>query len=116
MEADSVRRMEGTLSLLLRAGVLLSGAIVLLGLAIMAATGDTSCSRGVLDLRWMLLGDPFLEPSHVIFLGFITLIATPVIRIAASVTMFYRARDRAFAVITATVLLILVISFVLGVG
>ena len=116
MEADSVRRMEGMLSLLLRVGVLLSGAIVLLGLAIMAATGDTSCSRGVLDLRWMLLGDPFLEPSHVIFLGFITLIATPVIRIAASVTMFYSAHDRAFAVITATVLLILVISFVLGVG
>ena len=116
MEADSVRRMEGMLSLLLRVGVFLSGAIVLIGLAIMAATGDTSCSRGVLDLRWMLLGDPFLEPSHVIFLGFITLIATPVIRIAASVAMFYRARDRAFAVITATVLLILVISFVLGVG
>jgi len=116
MEADSVRRMEETLSLLLKMGVLLSGTLVLLGLAVMAATGDTSCPYGVLGLRWMLLGDPFLEPSHVIFLGFTTLIATPVIRIIASAAMFYRARDRAFAVITATVLLILVISFVLGVG
>lgn len=116
MEVDYVRRMEGTLSLLLRVGVILSGAFVLLGLGVMTATGDTSCSHGVMDFRWMLLGDPFLKPSHVIFLGFITLIATPVIRIAASVVMFHGARDRAFTVITAVVLLILVISFVRGIG
>ena len=116
MEADSVRRMEGALSLLLKVGVLLSGTLVLLGLAIMAATGDTSYSNGVLDLRWMIFGDPFFEPSHIIYLGFITLIATPVIRIVASVALFHKAHDRAFAVITATVLLILVISFLLGVG
>lgn len=116
MEVESVRRMEGTLSLLLRLGVILSGALVLLGLAIMAATGDTSCSHGVMDFKWMLLGTSFFEPSHVIFLGFITLIATPVIRIAASVVMFYRARDQTFAAITAIVLLILAISFIRGVG
>ena len=116
MEVDAVRRMEGMLSQLLRVGVILSGAFVLLGLGIMAATGDTSCSHGVMGFRWMLLGDPFLEPSHVIFFGFITLIATPVMRIAASVAMFHGARDRAFTVITTVVLLILVISFVRGVG
>lgn len=116
MEMESVRRMEGTLSLLLRVGVFSSGAIVLIGLTIMAATGDISCSRGVMELRWMLLGDPFLEPSHIIFLGFITLILTPVIRIAASVAIFHKAHDWAFAIITAIVLLVLVISFIRGVG
>jgi len=116
MEADAIRQMEGTLSLLLRMGVLLSGTLVLLGLIIMAATGDVSCSRGVMDFGWILLGDPFLQPSHVIFLGFTTLVATPVIRIIASVAMFYSAHDRAFAVITAVVLLTLMISFFWGIG
>ncbi|RLI07688.1 DUF1634 domain-containing protein [Candidatus Bathyarchaeota archaeon] len=116
MEETGVRRMELVISHLLRCGVLLSAALVILGLALTAATGDTSCPYGVITLDWILGGNPFFAPSHVLFLGFFILIATPILRIAASILMFLKVGDNVFAAITSLVMIILLLSFYLGVG
>ena len=108
--------MEGLLSNILRKGVLLSGCLILLGLTMTVVTGDTTCPNGDMSLAWLVWGDPFLEPSHILFIGFLTLIATPVLRIAASILIYVKARDTPFAAITTIVLLILVVSFTLGVA
>ncbi|MFQ6053165.1 MAG: DUF1634 domain-containing protein [Candidatus Bathyarchaeia archaeon] len=115
MGEPELRRMEITLSRILRGGVILSATLIALGLALMAATGDTSCPYGVPEIRWVLFGAPFLAPSHMLFLGFFVLISTPFLRIVASTLMFIRARDAAFALITSAVMLILLISFTLGI-
>ena len=47
-------------------------------------------------------------------LGILLLIATPVLRVAASIVLFLQQRDRLYAVITVTVLLLLLLSFGLG--
>ncbi len=65
---------------------------------------------------WMIFGAPFLEPSHVIFLGFMVLVGTPLLRIVASVAVFFVSKDWAFTVITGMVLSVLVLSMLLGVG
>lgn len=112
----SVERMEVLISSVLKVGVVLSAVLILLGLTILVATGDTSYPQGVMDMDWLIWGDPFFSPSHIIFLGFLTLIATPVMRIAASIVVYLEMRDRSFVMITSLVLIILIVSFTLGIG
>jgi uncharacterized membrane protein len=114
--SDSVHEMERIVSRVLRAGVVISSALVVAGLALLSLTGNTSCPNGVVNLRWIILGDPFLAPSHVLFLGFMVLISTPVLRIIASILVYLKTRDVSFVTITVTVLLILAMSFTLGIG
>lgn len=113
---DRIRFLEIMVSRLLRTGVLASGLLMVSGLGLLWATGDASCPSGVLSVSWVLFGDPFLEPSHVLFLGFFTLIATPLLRIVASATAHLIENDLVFAFLNVSVLLILAVSFVLGVG
>ncbi|TET72005.1 DUF1634 domain-containing protein [Candidatus Bathyarchaeota archaeon] len=116
MEEGSEPGMEAIASRILRLGVFASAALVLIGLALTAVTGDTSNPYGLLDLDWIVWGDPFLEPSHIIYLGFMILILTPVLNIVALISVFIKARDGAFATIASLVLLILILGFTLGVG
>jgi uncharacterized membrane protein len=113
---DRVRLLELMVSRLLRTGVVMSGLLMVAGLGLLWTTGDVSCPVGVLSVSWVLFGDPFLEPSHILFLGFFTLIATPLLRIVASATAHLVERDLVFALLNISVLLILAVSFVLGVG
>jgi len=113
---SSLKRMEALVSNILRAGVLISAALILFGLTMMIVTGDTSCPNGNMDLAWLINGDPFFAPSHILFLGFLTLIATPVLRIGASIYVYTKLHDNAFTTITTIVLFVLVVSFTLGIG
>lgn len=108
--------MESIVSRVLRTGVVISFAFVVAGLVLLSLTGNTSYPNGVVDLKWIILGDPFMAPSHVLFLGFIVLILTPVLRIIASILVYLRTWDLSFVTITVTVLLILTMSFTLGIG
>ena len=113
---SDVREMEVQISNILRAGVLLSGLLLLLGLGILGLTGDFSCPTNVLDLEWVMHGDPFFAPSHIIFLGFFVLILTPLLRIIANVILYLRLKDLTFAIINGTVLVILLSSMLFGLG
>lgn len=50
----------------------------------------------------------------VVTVGLLVLVATPVLRVAASIGLFALQRDRAFVAVTSLVLALLVTSFVLG--
>ncbi len=113
---DRVRLMEIMVSKLLRTGVVVSGLLMVVGLGLLWATGDASYPSGVLSVNWVLLGDPFLEPSHVLFMGFFILIGTPLLRIVATATANIYIRDLVFALLNVMVLLILAVSFVLDIG
>jgi len=112
----SVRRMEAFVSGVLRLGVALSGLLISSGMALLQWSGDVSCPYGILSLEWVLLGDPFLQPSHMMFLGFLVLVSTPVIRVAVSVTAYALERDWLYAAITGLVLTVLVAGMFLGLG
>jgi len=116
VDRDGMRRMGAALSKILRGGVLLSAALVLLGLVLTAVTADTSSPYGSTELSWILGCDPFLAPSHVLFLGFFALVATPVVCVSASIIVFLRERDIRFTLIASLVLVILLVSFYLGIG
>jgi uncharacterized membrane protein len=108
--------MESRLSLILRVGVVASAALMVLGLALNQITGDVSYPTGILSIEWIIFGDPFLAPSHILFLGFMILLSTPIMRIVYSTVFFAVHRDYLYAVLTSVVLLVLIFSFTMGVG
>ena len=108
--------MELFVSSVLRFGVIISGTLIVTGIALLWSTGDTSSPLGILDAAWIIGGSPFLEPSHVLFIGFLVLISTPLLRILATTMAYTRMNDWIYASITGTVLLILLVSITLGIG
>jgi uncharacterized membrane protein len=111
-----VREMELFVSSVLRFGVIASGIFMVMGIALLWSTGDASSPLGVLEATWIIRGSPFLEPSHVLFMGFLVLISTPLLRIMATTMAYSRMKDWTYAAITGGVLLILLVSITLGIG
>lgn len=112
----SVKRLELLVSRVLKVGVIISGFLILSGLGLFLLTGDTCYQYGVPSLEWIIYGDPFLAPSHVLFIGFIVLVTTPLLRVAASVVAYMIEGDLLYASITTFVLIVLLIGMALGLG
>jgi uncharacterized membrane protein len=108
--------LEVFFSKLLRLGVVLSGLLMIIGLGLLWLTGNTDCSTGVMTLDWILFGDPFFEPSHILFMGFLILVGTPIFPLIMSTVSFYKTKDWIYTIITSSVLIILLVSMSLGIG
>ena len=128
-----LHEMELTISHILRAGVSISFITILFGVILMVVTKSTGYDQaGTYHLRNVLqyhlhssqefpctvpgvtLGTLSLKPFAVIMLGVLLLIATPVVRVAASMIAFAREGDRPYVAITLYVLIVLIGSFLLG--
>ena len=126
-EPPLVHRVELAISYLLRVGVLLSIALVVAGSCLTyvhhpdyaahklpladvprVARDFPDTVKGTLDSLREGRGQGF------ILLGLLVLLITPVLRVAVSIIAFLLQGDRIFAVITALVLAILILSFLLG--
>jgi uncharacterized membrane protein len=116
---ESEYRLEQLIGNLLRAGVLLAGAVVLVGgVAHMIGhageipdyqtfRGEPEALRSVL----LIIRDAWsFQSTAVIELGLLLLIATPVARVFLAVVGFALARDKLYAIVASIVLLILVAS------
>jgi len=115
------RAVEIVVSLVLRIGVVLSAAIICLGLALLVAGGIISNEIRIdaaipypRDLGALLAGILALDPASVMSLGLVVLIATPFARVAVSIVAFALERDWRYVVVTALVLTILVAGIALG--
>jgi uncharacterized membrane protein len=116
--------MNRILGIVLRSGVVLSGVIIALGTALFVANhslDDTSTYLAYnpssiphgnfpVSLASIASGLAALDPSSIIQLGFLVLLATPVARVALSLFLFAAERDRKFVYLTAAVLVILLFS------
>lgn len=123
---------EEIIGWILRVGVSASAICILLGVIILFLTGDTGYGATFHDLTQLthyssggggrfpttpgdvIAGLAQFKPYALIALGLLLLILTPVIRVAASIVIFLLERDYAYVVITAFVLLVLIVSFLLG--
>ncbi len=95
-------------------GVVVSAAVILIGLVLLAFHPADFSARGLSSFP-QTLGEVWsglltLQPQAVIILGLLLLIATPVLRVAVSVVAFALERDRRYVVITLIVLAILLFS------
>ena len=113
---NGIEDTEIVISKTLRAGVALSGAITCLGLMLFLVTGNSgypgeSFPTSVAEI---LRGLENLKPYAVMLSGLFLLILTPVLRVGVSIITFVKEKDYMSAAITATVFIILIISFLLG--
>ncbi len=110
--------MTKSIGWILQIGVMLSAALILLGIALLPTRpGGLSPERVLIFPQTLsLLASELLvlRPQAVITLGLLLLIATPVVRVAASIVAFALEGDRRYVVITSVVLLILLFSLFLG--
>jgi uncharacterized membrane protein YfcA/uncharacterized membrane protein len=98
----------------LQGGVVLSAAIILIGILLEALQPNKFASQKLQTFpqtfSQVWAGLLVLRPQAVITLGLLLLIATPVLRVAVSIYVFLVERDWRFVVITLLVLLILLFS------
>jgi uncharacterized membrane protein len=124
---ERVHRVERLISWILRTGVALSLALILLGTAVSFIRHPAYVTAPA-ELRQLTRpGAAFPETISqvmaglrqgqgraIVVVGLMTLIATPVVRVAVSVLAFVYQRDRTFVVLTLVVLALLLASFALG--
>lgn len=122
-----VRRVELTISNLLRGGVLLSLGLIVFGTVVTFAQHPSYLSEKA-ELQGLItpganfphaVGELVVELRQMqgksfVTLGLLVLIATPVVRVAVSIFAFIYQGDRVFTLITAAVLGLLLLSLVLG--
>src|SRR6267143_2404115 len=113
--------MSKIVGVVLRSGVGLSGIIITLGTALFIANHSLDDTSSYLaynpsvvphgnfpaSLASIASGLASLNPSSIIQLGFLVLLATPVTRVALSLFLFAAERDRKFVYLTAAVLAVL---------
>ena len=118
---------DTAISNLLRTGVLLSMAIVVIGLVFTfihhpqyvrskSALGRLTDAGAVYPHRLRDVAAQIGEGrgQAVVMLGLLLLIATPVARVAFSILAFALERDRLYVTITTIVLVLLLVSFAIG--
>ena len=115
------RRLEGMIGQLLRAGVLLSAAMVTVGgvLYLVQHHADrisfrtfTAGGPAIQTLSGIFQSAARFDSEGLIQLGLLLLIATPVARVAVAIVGFALERDRLYTVISLIVLVILVASLI----
>jgi uncharacterized membrane protein len=114
-------RFRIVVSAVLAVGVGVSAALIGAGFVAALAVGwqaslvgaANSTSRATTNFGDLPARLAVLEPLAIAQLGLLTLLATPVVRVAASVVAFALEGDRLYAAITATVLAILLASLFL---
>ena len=113
----SAERFRAVISTVLIAGVVTSATLVLAGFLSAPAvgwngslTGAVASTAAPTDFSGMLAGLGALRPIALAQAGLLVLLATPVLRVVASVIGFALEGDRLYALITLGVLAILLIS------
>ncbi|MGD0091937.1 MAG: DUF1634 domain-containing protein [Planctomycetota bacterium] len=122
-----VRRVELLISALLRTGVAVSLALIVFGTVLTFLhhpsylDSATELQRlthphGAIPHTLRSVRDGLLagRGQGFVSLGLLLLIATPILRVAVSILAFLYQRDRIFVLITTTVLMLLLLSFILG--
>ena len=114
-----LRQAELIISHVLRSGVIVRAAVILLGVLWfylqMALTGHAALGYphtfgGI--IRRLFHG----EPLALVALGLLILLLTPILRVAISIVVFALEHDWRYTVITVLVLIILLVSLLLGRG
>lgn len=100
----------------LRFGVLVSGAVILIGLILFLTTGESGYPGELYPtrLKEIFTGAFSMKPFAIILAGLVMLICTPIMRVGISILVFLKERDWLYVGISAIVFFILVSGFFFG--
>jgi len=104
---------ERTIRWILLCGIAISVALMAAGLLLGVARG-AGIPRGVVPLAEIPRALVALRPAAYLSLGLIVLIGTPFVRVAGSLVVFVRERDRRYVLVTAIVLCVMCLGILIG--
>ena len=114
----SEQRYDRLMAAVLTVGVALSAALIAIGFAASFLVGWTGSLTGAVtpqtdstDFSALLPRLVSLQPLAIVQLGLVVLVATPIVRVAATALGFWREHDRLYVVLSLLVLALLAISF-----
>lgn len=126
--SQSLQNMEIVVSAVLQAGVIVSSVIILSGITLFFIHAHQAPALQNSYRRYSSANYSFPHTlaalkssvfagsgSGLIELGVLLLILTPVLRVATSILLFRRQRDRPMTLVTLFVLVVLIGSFILGI-
>ena len=107
--------LERTIARLLSVGTYVAIALLVVGLALLLATGIRPLSGGpAFDATHVLDDVVRLRPAGFIWLGLLAVIATPSARVVASLVGYARGGERAMVAVAALILVVIIVSVVLA--
>ncbi|TPR36979.1 DUF1634 domain-containing protein [Apilactobacillus micheneri] len=111
-----MNEIELVIGKILRIGVIISAAIMIIGLLMFLITGNSGYAGNYhpSSFKEIFHGIVQLKPYAIMMLGIFCLILTPVLRVIVSIYSFYKEHDMLYVYITTFVLLVLIFSFFLG--
>ena len=114
--ASRAARVEGWIARVLRAGTLLSVGLLAVGVVLMTLAGwsPLDATWPALDLRRIPADVLALRPEGFLWLGLLTTLSTPLLRVAASVVGFLGAGERRMAGLGTAVLIIIALAVVVA--
>ena len=110
---EDLKDLNRLIAHVLRGGIVVSSAILLLGLAIATLEGGAYPTAVVPVPRALALSLQ-LHPDGLLSLGVVVLILTPVLRVALSFASFLKERTGPYVAITAVVLFNLLLGLLFG--
>ncbi|MEJ6399671.1 DUF1634 domain-containing protein [Nicoliella lavandulae] len=112
-EMNSIELIIGKI---LRIGVIISAIIMIIGWLLLVLTGKSGYQGSFhpTSFHAILSGVIALKPYAIMMLGIFCLILTPVLRVVVSIYSFYKEHDMLYVSITTFVLIVLIISFFIG--
>ena len=111
--AHVMEPIERAIRWILLSGIAVSVALMAAGLVLGVVRG-AGLPRGVVPLAELPPALAALRPAAYLSLGLIVLIGTPFVRVAGSLVVFARERDRRYVLVTAIVLFVMCLGVLLG--
>ncbi|MGY3736897.1 DUF1634 domain-containing protein [Lactococcus taiwanensis] len=118
MTKEELLKIERNIGKILRAGVFVSSAVIIVGILMFVLTGHSGYATGVWPVRFdaILSGLVGFKALAWLMTGLFLLILTPVLRVVASIFSFAREGDKLYVAITTLVLVILLVAMIIGHG
>lgn len=111
-----MNRVEDVIGRVMQVGVVLSAAVIVIGLLMLFISGKSGYPAGVHPTTFAAIGKGVaaLKPYAIIMLGLFLLILTPALRVLVSIYAFWAMHDRMYVWITSLVMVILIIAMIIG--
>ncbi len=110
---DEREHLYERLALVLTVGIIVSIGIIIFGFLVLIVKGETTTSH-IPNLAHLITGLLNLDASSIIWFGTLILILTPIARVVTSTILFIDERDTRYFLITLTVLILIIVSFLIG--
>ncbi|MHA8110125.1 DUF1634 domain-containing protein [Lactobacillaceae bacterium Melli_B4] len=114
---QEMNNIELIIGKILRIGVIISATIMIIGWLLLVITGKSGYNGNFhpTSFKVIFTGVLELKPYAIMMLGIFCLILTPVLRVVVSIYSFYKDHDLLYVWITTFVLIVLIISFIIGI-